>query len=153
MRRPSSVRAPYPGVVTSSGRYQDTRSPLASGVTIPDEYRRTVRAVAIVLAVLSVLALGWANVSPVTVRQDGPDLKCGLSAQVALYGKPDLPPDTPRPYLSRRACEQLAIQRLVGWGLVGWALLGGALLVPRRQRAEAMPAETTGEHLALDLRR
>jgi hypothetical protein len=112
-----------------------------------------VRAVAAVLAVLCVVALAWANVSPVVVHQDGPDLQCGVTVKVALYGKPDLPPDTPRPYLSRRACEQVAIQRLVGWGLVGWALLGGALLVPRRQRAEAMPAETTGEHLALDLRR
>jgi hypothetical protein len=117
-----------------------------------EEYRLTVRAVAVVLAILSVVVLAWANASPVTVRQAGPDLKCGLSTQVALYG-PRLPADTPRPYLSKRACERIAIQRLVGWGLVGWALLGGALLVPRRRRAEEVPAETTGEHLAVDLRR
>ena len=105
------------------------------------------RAVAVVLALLSVLSLGWANASRVTVTQDGRELACGTSAQVALYG-PDLPPDTPRRYLSRRHCERVAIQRLVGWGLFGWALLGGALLVPRRRtRSVAYPA---GETLALD---
>lgn len=127
--------------------YQAAKSEIPSQVAVPEEYRLTVRAVAVVLAVLSVVALGWANLSPVAVHRSGPDLDCGLSAQVALYG-PDLPPDTPRPYLSLRACERIAIRRLVGWGLVGWALLGGALLVPRRRRAEV--ASLAGEHLELD---
>lgn len=120
-------------------------------MNLSEEYRRRMRAIAAALAILSVLALGWANVSHVTVHQDGPDLACGVTAQVALYG-PDLPDDTPRPYLSRRACEQTALKRLVGWGLFGWALLGAALLVPRRERMEVAPSDT-GEHLAIDLTR
>jgi hypothetical protein len=112
-----------------------------------EEYRLNVRAVAVVLAVLSVLSLGWANASQVTVHREGPNLACGNTAQVALYG-PDLPAATPRPYISRRRCERAAIQRLVGWGLVGWGLFGAALLVPRRRvRQISYPA---GEHLNLD---
>jgi hypothetical protein len=116
-------------------------------VASPEEYRLNVRAVAVVLAALSVVSLAWANASQVTVHREGPNLACGNSAQVALYG-PDLPPDTARPYISRRRCERAAIQRLVGWGLVGWGLLGAALLVPRRRVREI--SNPAGEHLNLD---
>jgi hypothetical protein len=118
-----------------------------SDVAPAEDYRLSVRTVAVVLAVLSVLCLGWANASQVTVHREGPNLDCGNTAQVALYG-PDLPPDTPRPYISRRRCERAAIQRLVGWGLFGWGLLGAALLVPRRRvREVSYPVD---DHLNLD---